>query len=84
MISMVRMPSRREWEVVEGCTIHLTSSNHSLVEAPLEVCLIRSNLLQSLVIVISTHSVSHTILVVKVVAAVGAGDSVGGRMWFIL
>jgi len=38
MISMVRMPSRREWEVEEGCMTHLISSNPSLVvEAPLEV-----------------------------------------------
>lgn len=39
MISMVRMPSKREWEAVEGCMILLTYSSHSLVvEALLEVC----------------------------------------------
>jgi hypothetical protein len=38
MISMVRMPLRREWEVEEECMTHLISSNPSLVEAPLEVC----------------------------------------------
>lgn len=44
MISMARMPSRREWEVEEGCMIPLISSNHSLVvEAPLEVCYMGSS-----------------------------------------
>ena len=44
MISMVRMPSRREWEVEEGCMTHLISSNPSLVvEAPLEVCCVGSS-----------------------------------------
>jgi hypothetical protein len=39
MISMGRMPSRREWEAVVGCMIPSTYSSHSLVvKALLEVC----------------------------------------------
>ena len=37
MISMVKMPSRKEWVVVVVAMIHLTSSNLSLVGVRLEV-----------------------------------------------
>lgn len=80
MINMVRMPSRREWEVEEGCTIHLISSNRSLVvvEVPLEVCPVMKLIMISVVVIIVSHMLFARVF--KVVAAVGAGGSVGGRM----
>lgn len=85
MISMVRMPSRREWEVVEGCTIPLTYSSHSLVVAALlEVCYETKTDAMSLTLRI-TYIVAHAVCTcAKVVAAVGAEGSGGERMWFIL